>query len=157
MIRIAAILWGVIFAVTALSFAASAHADTWSVSATNIDLRKNERIVGYKIRLKSASVRAIDKVTLVWSITINNFLNDEPPWNSTVDAAAGVGAAAVDASYFRHFLEIEEYKGEFATNIPLDVELTIRATTDFENTRDVVIPMASLAREKISSAKGADH
>jgi len=118
--------------------------ELWSVSAKKIEIDSRDKIIGFRIRLKSASIDSLTKIPISWSICVSNFLNEEPEWNTSLDASVGVGAAYIEPKYFNNFIRIEKYAGRGSTEMPLDVELKITVTTDFEATRDIVIPMSGL-------------
>lgn len=150
------LLYGLVAAVCILTFVGVANAgELWSVSAKNIRIGGDERIVGFSVRLKSASVYSLPMVPMAWTVSVKNFLNVDPPWNTSLDALTGVGSASLDPSFFNAFLYIDKYSGKYAAEIPLDVELKIVATVDFETSREIIIPMSDLLIEPIVGQKVA--
>ena len=91
---------------------------------------KGERVIGFEVKLKSASFSSLPKVPLEWRIEINNFLNDDPPWNSSLNGVISVGVAALEPEFFKEFLVIEKLTGKY--DGVLDIEIKISTTINFE-------------------------
>lgn len=66
--------------------------DLYSVGFPKVSLNNGERVVGYKIRVRSGQIHSLPVVPTGWNVTVDN----DPSWNATVHGSIIVGAAALD-------------------------------------------------------------
>ena len=107
----------------------ASSAELWHVSVKAGSLPRGERIVGFWVKLKSADIYAVPRVPTGWAVKIWNSLNEEPPWNTSLEAVVGVGAAALEPTYFTDFLIIQKYSSRYAD--PLVIQVVLSTTVDF--------------------------
>ena len=117
------------------------------ISVDNFQNNREERVLGFEVKIKSGSIVSLPKVLAMWDIKIRNYLNDEPYWNTHIKASATVGAAAPYLDFFHDFLFIEKDAGEWADD--LDIQVTIITTTDFESQKVRVFQMKDLVLKSI--------
>jgi hypothetical protein len=122
-----------------------------SLSVKNLSLENRERIVGFQIRLKSAYIYSLPELPIGWAFHITNFRNEDPPWNTSLDAVAGVGNASLNSEFFRDFILIEKYGGKFAEGSAFDIELRLSTTSDFEKINERSFSIKGLILKPTSS------
>lgn len=82
-------------------------------------------------------------VPVGWDVHIEN----NPSWNSWVRASALVGAASLDAGFFRRFVRIEKNE---SLGIPFGISGDIVVTSDFVKEHHIPISMREV---KLISAR----
>jgi len=128
-----------------LPSAAAAPEKEWSISTEHIELRRGERILGFCLKLKSATVTSLPTIPSMWRISIYNFSVKDPPWHTTVDGHADVGLARLEPDFFKKsFVYIR--KG--AADVPFDAQLKILASstskTGYAIQREFLVPRGAL-------------
>lgn len=87
--------------------AAPHNAQFVSVSLPALPIGARERVVGFNFEVTSGRISQLPDMPIGWSISVNN----DPSWNTKVDASVLVAAAALDTSFFKDFAVIEKDKG----------------------------------------------
>jgi hypothetical protein len=103
-----------------------------SVSIPALHTLKKERIVGFEVRVRSGRIAQLPNVPIGWNISVNN----DPSWNTEVKGAIAVGAAALDAEFFRHFIVVEVQKAP-PSEMPFALEGEVVVTSDFSTERAI--------------------
>jgi hypothetical protein len=103
---------------------------TFTVSVPKLNLQPGERVVGFKFRLQAARVARLNDAPIGWSVSIDN----DPSWNTSLEATVKVGAAALDASFFHRFLRVEKAEPPL---VPFELTGSIYVTRDFSDTREI--------------------
>ena len=106
--------------------AAELNGKAWLVSARNLNLKPNERVTSFVLKVVWGWVESIPHIALDWSLDVNS----SPSWQCVLSAGAGHGAGAlVGDGYFERFVRVEELppmpelKGEPRFNIELEVRV----------------------------------
>lgn len=123
--------------------------EVYTVSLKNISLKQGERIVGFTMRVSSASIHSIPKLPIGWNYKISNSLNEQPPCNTILDASIGVGNAALYPNFFDKFVTIEKYKGRWAEDIEFDLEVKLKVTTDFDKYTVITLGLKDLTLKRL--------
>jgi hypothetical protein len=121
-----------LFAAVAVRGAATGK--TVAVSILRFPIAPGERVVGFEFRLTSARIAAVPHVPSGWDVHVEN----NPSWNTGIKASALVGAAALDAAYFRNFLQVEKNE---SLELPFKMTGEIVVTRDFVSERHIAISM----------------
>lgn len=122
--------------------ATPAAENLWSISTKHLVLKPGERIAGFTLKLKAASIKSLPRIPSMWKILIYNFEFKDAPWSTTVDAQADVGVAYLEPSFFnKDFVCIR--KGAF--DVPFDAQLKIVASGSTAKARVITIPVSGLA------------
>jgi hypothetical protein len=103
---------------------------TFAVSVPELNFQPGERVVGFKFHLQAARVVGLNDVPIGWSVSIDN----DPSWNTSLEATVKVGAAALDASFFHRFLRVEKAEPPL---VPFELTGSIYVTRDFSDTREI--------------------
>jgi len=112
------------------------------VSIRNLDARKNERVVGIRLKFISAQVTSMPVVPIGWQVSVIN----DPSWSATVQGSIIVGTAAVDSSFLHNFVTIKRGPD---LEPPFTFEGEIALTTDFEHTRQVRLDPSNLGLDTL--------
>ena len=112
----------------------------------NLDVRKNERVVGIRLKFESAQITSMPIVPIGWQISVIN----DPSWSATVQGSIIVGAAAVDSSFFHDFITIKKGPDQ---GLSLAIEGEIDLTTDFEHERQVRLDSSNLALDTLMASR----
>ncbi len=123
----------ILSSIIVLCFAFPPHAfgaTLFDVSIKRLELAKEERIIGYKLKITSGKISSLSKVPIGWNITIDN----DPSWNTNLSGSIIVGAAALKADYFKKFVQIEQFVQK---DVAFDVELEVITTSDFEKEKTI--------------------
>lgn len=123
--------------------------EIYSVSLKDFPTPLNERVVGFKVRLLAANIYSVPKVPIGWAFNITNSLNEQPPWNTIIDASIGIGNAALYQQFFEDFLTIEKYIGKWAENLEFDIEVRLTVTVDFEKYTQKTFKMNDVILKRI--------
>jgi hypothetical protein len=78
-----------------------------SVSLPALHMEASERIVGFHVEVTSGSIARFHDVPAGWNISVDN----DPSWNTKINASIVVASAAVDPPFFKDFLVIEREPG----------------------------------------------
>jgi hypothetical protein len=108
-----------------------------SVSIPALHIAAGERVVGFDFQVESGRIVQVPDMPIGWNISVDN----DPSWNTKINAAIIVAAAAVDALFFKHFLVIEK---EAAPNSPFDMKGEVIVSKDFSATRRISVGMSDL-------------
>ena len=127
--------------------------EVYSVSLKNTSTLQNERIVAFKVRLTAASIYSVPEVPIGWTYQISNSLNEQPPWNTVLDASIGVGNAALYPKFFQDFLTIEKYSGKWAADLKFDIEVELTVTADFENYDHKIFGIGDMSVKSVKRAR----
>lgn len=114
--------------------AGTSHSDLLNISISNLRLNSRERVVGFEFHIKSGRVAAVQGIPAGWDVRVEN----NPSWNAVVRGSSLVGAAAVDASFFKNFIVIEKNE---SLGLPFDVSGDIVVTRDFVKERRIHVSM----------------
>ena len=63
-------------------------------------------------------------------------MDNDPSWNTKIDASIIVGAAALDTSFFQNFLAVERNE---SLGIPFDMRGEIFVSQDFSSVRRIKV------------------
>ena len=133
----------------------------WTLRPANIALRSGERIVAFSLKFKSATVCSVATVPKNWSFSVDNSLDESPPWTTTVDGTTGVASASLSPVFFNDFIRFE--KSAKPVSKPFGAQLTIFASQDFATDREIVVPMSKLIISPVikndhdNSSKGSNR
>ncbi len=110
----------------------SFHGRLVSVSVSVPRLAPGERVVGFDFQVTSGRIAQLPNLPIGWSLSVDN----DPSWNTKIDASVIVGAAALDPSFFQNFLVVER---EESLGIAFDMKGEIIVSKDFSTTRRVTV------------------
>lgn len=116
-----------------------------TVSIKNLSTIQNERVLAFKITIKSAGVHSLPVIPIGWGIAIDN----DPSWNTSVSGNISVGAAALNANFFKDFIVLE--KGPDETPIEVTIEMTTRTNRNIDNEKTVTFTTKDLLFKKMDS------
>ena len=100
-------------------------AQIWSISIKNIQLDRDERIVGFELKVTSGGICSLKSIPMGWNIQIDN----DASWNTNMKGEIEVGSAALNQDFFKDFAVIKKAPQE---DPPFDVEMVLITTRDFE-------------------------
>lgn len=119
-----------------MSFAQDAPASApnamFVVSVDKANLTEDAVIMGFDVRVQGGSVLVAPLLPKGWEMLIRNFIVQTPPWHSTMNATAEVGAEGVDLTAFQRFLIVEQ-DADLTKDAPFTVEVGLITTTDGQN------------------------
>ena len=101
------------------------------------DFKRNERIVGFELKVTAGAIRSVPNVPAGWYISISN----DAIGVGEMRGNAQVGAAALDQSYFNSFVSIERRE---LGDLKFRIELEVALTADFVNERHANFDMDKL-------------
>jgi hypothetical protein len=116
----------------------------YTLTFPNLRTVPGERVVGFSVNVDSGRIASVPEVPIGWSIAINN----DASWNTKLTATVEVGAAALDAGFFRDFVVIEKSSlggGPFA------VRCEVVVTKDFKSERHIQIERNDLALRRTTN------
>jgi len=113
-------------------------------SIQNVQLRSGERIVGLELHIVAGAFDSFDSLPVGWYITIDN----DASWQTSVEANARVGAAALDMGSLRK-IRVGILENEF-NDLKFQVSGTVIVTTDFVNERRIELTANNFGPEKRS-------
>jgi hypothetical protein len=123
------------------------HREFVSVSLLALNIGAGERVVGFHFDVTSGRIAQIADTPIGWNISVDN----DPSWNTRVDASIRVAAAAVDSSFFQDFAVVE--KDENAER-PFELAGEVDVSTDFSKVRNIQVVMKDFTvRKGIRSLK----
>ena len=102
------------------------------VSLPDLRVAAGERVVSFHFELTSARIAQIPDVPIGWNISVDN----DPSWNTKIDASTIVAAAAVDVEFFKGFVVVEK---EQNIRNPFEVKGKIAVSKDFSNVRTIQV------------------
>jgi len=102
------------------------------VSVDKANLKEDAVVMGFDVRVQGGSVLVAPLLPKGWEMLIRNFIIQTPPWHSTMNATAEVGAEGIDLTAFQRFLIVEQ-DVELTKQGPFTVEVGLITTTDGEN------------------------
>lgn len=123
------------------------QSQTVSVSIPSLHVTRRERVVGFEIHVTSGRVARLSDVPIGWNVSIDN----DASWNAVAKGSLTVGAAALDANFFRNFMVIEKNE---SLGIPFDVRGEVVVTEDFATERRIKITLNDLALVKLPRKRG---
>jgi hypothetical protein len=109
-----------------------------------VQLRSGERIVGLELHIVAGAFDSFDSLPVGWYITIDN----DASWQTSVEANARVGAAALDMGSLRK-IRVGILENEF-NDLKFQVSGTVIVTTDFVNERRIELTANNFGPEKRS-------
>jgi hypothetical protein len=139
--RLALLLVATVTAFLLPAGAEPSHRQLMSVSLPALHIAAEERVVGFDFAVTSGRIAQIPDMPIGWNISVNN----DPSWNTKIDASIIVAAAAVDASFFKEFVLIE--KDESSEN-PFEVKGEVIVSTDFSEVRRIRVEMKDFTTKK---------
>ena len=110
---------------------------TASLSLSRLHIAAGERVVGFEFKIKSGRIAAVPDIPVGWDVRVEN----NPSWNAVVRASSLVGAAAMEAGFFKNFLVIEKND---SLGLPFDLSGDIVVTRDFVTERRIHISMKNV-------------
>ena len=117
------------------------HTQFVSVSLPKLQLAAGERVVGFHFEVTAGRIAQIPDMPIGWSISVDN----DPSWNTNVDASIRVAAAAIDPSFFQNFAVIEKAgNAESAFGLAGEVDVS----TDFSKVRKIQVAMKDFTVRK---------
>jgi hypothetical protein len=123
------------------------------VSIPSLSIQKNERIIGFEIRVRSGRIAQIPNVPIGWNV----FVDNDPSWNTVVKGSIAVGAAAMDADFLRHFIIVEAEEGA-PSDMPFALQGKVVVTSDFSSERTIPLIMKDfLAEPQSEGLQGSSH
>ena len=122
--RFALLLTAAVAAIFLPALSELSHGKLILVSVSAPRLAAGERVVGFDFQVQSGRIARVSNLPIGWNISVDN----DPSWNTKIDASIIVGAAALDASFFHNFLTIEK---EESLGIPFEVQGEIIVSKDF--------------------------
>jgi hypothetical protein len=99
-----------------------------------LQLAAGERIVGFHLDVTSGRIAQLPAVPIGWNISVEN----DPSWNTKLDASVIVAAAALDATFFKNFVLVEKHEGALNT---FRLSGKIAVSRDFSSTRTIPVAM----------------
>jgi len=123
------------------------HTQFVSVSLPGLHIGTGERVVGFHFDVTSGRIAQIPDMPIGWNISVDN----DPSWNTKVDASIRVAAAAVDSSFFQDFAVVEK---EGKAESPFELAGEVDVSADFSKVRKIQVVMKDFAvRQDIRSLK----
>jgi hypothetical protein len=105
-----------------------------SVSLPALQIGAEERVVGFHFQVTSGRIAQIADVPIGWNISVDN----DPSWNTKIDASIIVAAAAVDASFFNDFAVLEK---DGSSETPFEIKGEVIVSGDFSKFRRIQVKM----------------
>lgn len=106
------------------------------------DFKRNERIVGFELKVAAGAIRSVPNVPAGWYISISN----DAAGVGEMRGNAQVGAAALEQSYFNSFVSIERRELD---DLKFWIELEVVLTIDFVNERHAKFDMDKLVTSSL--------
>jgi hypothetical protein len=123
------------------------HKHLLSLSLPDLHVAEKERVVGFHFEVTSGRIAHMRDMPIGWNISVDN----DPSWNTTIDASIVVAAAALDPAFFKEFAVIE--KSETAGS-PLQVEGDVTVSSDFSSSRKIRVEMKNFTiQEEVPPSK----
>jgi hypothetical protein len=111
----------------------------------HLSLKKDEKVVGFQVTVTGGIISSLPNVPDGWDIYLNNYLSLKP----TVKGGVITGTFALDVKedieFFKNIVIVEKRE-----SLPFDIEIEIVATTDFQNTRRIILKNRDLTIEKLN-------
>lgn len=117
-----------------LTEAGTAHSQFVLVSLPALHVGAAERIVGFHLKVTSGRIAQMADMPIGWSVSVEN----DPSWNTKIDASILVAAAAVDTSFFKNFAVIEK---ERSAENPFNLVGEVDVSADFSKVRKIPVAM----------------
>lgn len=113
------------------------------LSVRKLSLEREEKIIGFKLKMKGAYVYSVPIIPHDWTLSVGNFTHSDLPWNTVAVGAAGHDSSAVREDYFNNFVVIGGYKP--VTGTPemfprFDLELEITTEIDHVERKTLLRP-----------------
>ena len=139
--------WRLLTACLCLSFLAASALSaqgykTTSVSLTNIQLQKGERVIGIELHGNAAAFKTLTNLPVGWNLNIDN----SPSWQSKMEGSLQVGSAALDLNALQR-LRITLYVYEFG-DLHFGLSGKIVVTSDYEKERTLHLDSANFSLSK---------
>ena len=125
------------------------------LSLPSLKVDPSERIVAFHFAVQSGRIARVSDLPIGWNIEVDN----DPSWNTRLSGSIRVASAALDASFFRHFMLIEK---ETNPEQPLSVNGNIDVSGNFSTTRKIPVDWRDFAihprlRSSSRESSGANH
>lgn len=114
--------------------AQSSQSQFASASLPLLRLAAGERIVGFNLRVTSGRIVQMSDVPAGWNISVDN----DPSWNTKINASIAVASAAVDPPFFKDFIVIEREPG---SEKPFAIAGEVLVSKDFSTVRRIKVGM----------------
>jgi hypothetical protein len=139
----------VLISIALLAFCKSqmAYCQSMSVSIPSLHLASKERVVGFELHITSGRIAQLLNTPIGWRLYIDN----DPSWDTTVKGSLIVGAAALDAKFFEHFLVVEK---DESLGIPFDITGEVIVSKDFVSESRIKVGLKDCA---ITPLKAKHH
>jgi len=109
----------------------------YTLSISSLRLAPGERVVGFEVEVDSGRIVSAPNVPIGWNLTIDN----APSWSTKLTATVIVGAAALDAGFFRNFAVVEKSS---LGGVPFAVRCEVVVTKDWVNERHIQVEQRDL-------------
>lgn len=117
-----------------------------SVSLPGLKLDPGERVVDFHFDVQSGRIARLSDIPIGWDVSVDN----DPSWNTKIEGSIRVGAAALDASFFRDFALIEKQANP---DLPFKIQGEIDVSKDFSNGRKIRLAMSDFSIHPDSSPR----
>ncbi|HXZ12825.1 MAG TPA: hypothetical protein VEG64_10555 [Candidatus Sulfotelmatobacter sp.] len=136
--KIASLALGVIFAVLLNGAATRLQSRQVLLSVPDLRIAPDERVVAFHIDVVAGRIVRITDMPIGWNISINN----DPSWNTQMDASVIVAAAALNAFFFKDFAVVEQTD---RSELPFEVKGEVSVSRDFSQVRRIQVGMKDFA------------
>lgn len=116
------------------------------LSIEHLHTAAGERVVGFEFHIGSARIVSMREVPAGWDVQVKN----NPSWNSSMEASALVGAAALDATFFEKFIRIKKKE---SLGTAFDISGDVVVTRDFVKERRIRVSMRNVTLTPAQNAR----
>ncbi len=144
--------WCLIFAAASSISPVSASEKSYCVYPKNLVL-SGARIIGFKLKLRDATVKSISRFPKNWSVSIDNFGSEEP-WNAILRATRGprqVRSATLNPKDLRNLLFIEASTNQSLADCPVEAELDLSVSRNGDTSSQIVLSQNDLIFRPVKS------
>jgi hypothetical protein len=118
-----------------------------SISLPGLEIGARERVIGFQVNVTSGRIAQLGDMPIGWNIAVDN----DPSWNTSVDASIHVAAASLDTSFFKDFAVIEK---EDLADSPFELSGKVVVSADFSHSRTIQVAMKDFViREDVQFLK----
>ena len=121
----------------------------FSVSINNLNLRRGEYVVGFRVTLLWAYAHSLPGIPPGYNFCIEN----DPMWKTviTADISGPIRATSVGEKFFQEFLLVQEMlSGKFKPQIEIMVKVT--REDDIDETREITVPSRNIVLKEVSKS-----
>ena len=131
-LSVALALLSITYAAT-VAHAQAARQQKVSISLRSLAVAPGERIVGFHLEVTSGRIARLPEVPIGWNLSVDN----DPSWNTKLDASVIVASAALAPDFFKNFAVIEKHTSDARFDITGDIIVS----RDFASTRTIHVGM----------------